>query len=201
MSNSILDLLNQQLADRGAVTQLSRQLGGDEGTTQKAVAAALPMLVTALANNSTRSGGASALAGALDRDHDGSILDDIGGFLGQGNASPGAGILKHVLGARRETAANGLGRMSGLDSGSASQLMAMLAPLVMGALGKKQRQGGLNPSDLGGLLRQEQETAARQAPDLGMLGSLLDRDGDGDIKDDVAKIGGSLLKNFLGRRR
>ena len=33
-----------------------------------------------------------------------------------------------------------------------------------------------------------------------MLGSLLDRDGDGDIKDDVAKIGGSLLKSFLKRR-
>jgi len=80
------------------------------------------------------------------------------------------------------------------------KLLTMLAPLVMGALGKKQRQGGLNPSDLGGLLRQEQRTAVKQAPDLGMLGSLLDADGDGDIKDDVAKIGGSLLKSFLKRR-
>ncbi|MFQ5351250.1 MAG: hypothetical protein ACE5EG_12485, partial [Thermoanaerobaculia bacterium] len=59
----------------------------------------------------------------------------------------------------------------------------------------------LNPSDLGGLLRQEHRSAARQAPDLGMLGSLLDADGDGDIKDDVAKLGGSLLKGFLGKRR
>ena len=41
----------------------------------------------------------------------------------------------------------------------------------------------------------------RKAPDLGMLGSLLDADGDGDIKDDVAKMGGSLLKSFLGKRR
>ena len=41
----------------------------------------------------------------------------------------------------------------------------------------------------------------RQAPDLGVLGSLLDADGDGDIKDDVARLGGSLLKSFLGKRR
>ncbi len=80
-------------------------------------------------------------------------------------------------------------------------VLGCLGPISMGALGKKQRQGGLNPSDLGGLLQQEQRSAARQAPDLGMLGSLLDADGDGDIKDDVAKIGGSLLKSFFNKRR
>jgi hypothetical protein len=34
----------------------------------------------------------------------------------------------------------------------------------------------------------------------GMLGSLLDQDGDGSIADDVAKLGGGLLKNLLGKR-
>ena len=94
-----------------------------------------------------------------------------------------------------------LGQSTGLDAGSIGKLLTMLAPLVMGALGKKQRQSGLKPSDLGGLLQQERQTATQKAPDLGMLGSLLDADGDGDIKDDVAKLGGSLLKSFLGGRR
>ena len=163
--------------------------------------AALGSLMTGLARNAQSTEGAGALAAALSKDHDGSVLDNLSGVLSAPEQGPGAGILGHVFGSKQGAVQSALGQSTGLDAGSMGKLLTMLAPLVMGALGKKQRQGGLNPSDLGGLLRQEQETAARQAPDLGMLGSLLDRDGDGDIKDDVAKIGGSLLKNFLGRRR
>jgi hypothetical protein len=68
--------------DSGAMNQLGRQLGTDSQSTQNAVQAALPLLLGALAKNSASSGGADALAGALDRDHDGSILDDLhGSFL------------------------------------------------------------------------------------------------------------------------
>ncbi len=83
---------------RGApMAQLSNQLGADSRTTQNAVQAALPLLLGALAKNSADGGGAEALAGALDRDHDGSILDDLGGFLGAGPSSDGAAILGHVF--------------------------------------------------------------------------------------------------------
>ncbi len=201
MSDSILEMISQQLGG-DAVAQISRHLGADKGATGQAVTAALPMLVTALANNSKSGGGASALAGALDRDHDGSILDDLGGFLGQGDTSSGAGILKHVLGGRQQTAASGLGRMSGLDAGSAGQLLQMLAPVVMGALGKAKRQGGLDDSGLAGILQGERQRIERKAPEgMGALGALLDADGDGDVKDDVARIGMSMLGKFLGGRR
>ena len=203
MSSSILDMLSQQLGG-DAVKQISRQLGAAERSTEKAISGALPMLVGALANNSRNADGANALAGALDRDHDGSILDDIGGFLGQGDAAAGAGagILKHVLGGRQQTAANGLGKMSGLDGGSAGQLMAMLAPLVMGALGRQKRQANLDNTGLAGMLQGERERVQRKAPDaMGMLGSLIDADGDGDVKDDVARIGMSMLGKLFGGRR
>lgn len=203
MSSSILDLLQQQLGG-AAVGQISRQLGADQGATQNAIAGALPMLVTALANNSSKSGGAGALLSALDRDHDGSVLDDVAGFLGQGSAAQGAGagILKHVLGGRQEAAANGISKASGLDAGSAGQLMAMLAPLVMGALGKARRQGNLDDNGLAGMLQGEREKVQKSAPaGMGMLTQILDSDGDGDITDDVAKMGMSMLGKFLGGRR
>ena len=36
---------------------------------------------------------------------------------------------------------------------------------------------------------------------LGAFAMLLDSDGDGDVKDDVAKMGMGLLNRFLKRRR
>lgn len=194
-------MLNQQLGG-DAVSHLSRRLGADEATTRKAVAGALPMLVAALANNSSDSAGAGSLLGALDRDHDGSILDDVVGFLGQGDARGGEGILGHVLGGRQQTAAQGVSRMSGLDAGSAGQLLAMLAPLVMGALGRAQRQKQLDPTGLSEMLQGERRRVERAAPEgMGMLAQILDADGDGDVSDDVARLGVSMLGKLFGGRR
>jgi len=200
MSQSILDMLSGQLGGQ-ALEMIRGELGADRSQVEKAVPATLGSLMTGLARNAQSSAGASALASALSKDHDGSILDNLSSVLSTAEQGPGAGILGHVFGGKQGAVQSALGQSTGLDAGSIGKLLTMLAPLVMGALGKEQRQGGLDPSDLGGLLQQEQRSAVRQAPELGMLGSLLDADGDGDIKDDVAKLGGSLLKSFLGKRR
>ena len=202
MSDSILDLVTQALGSGGAA-QISKQLGIDERTANSAIGGAIPVLMGALARNASSGEGAGALASALDRDHDGSILDDLGGFLGGGNAeNVGAGILKHVLGGKRSQVERGIGSASGLDAGKAGQLLSMLAPIIMGALGKAQRRQGLNPGNLGAMLGQEQRRMERREPGLGgMLGSLLDADGDGSAMDDLAKIGGSVLGGLFGGRR
>ncbi len=199
---SLLDILGQ-VAGGDTVRTLSKQIGADEGATAKAISGALPMLISALAKNAGSSGGAEALSGALSRDHDGSVLDNVAGFLGQGNqaSSMGEGILKHVLGGRRGNVEQGLSKVSGLDAGSVGKLLPMLAPLVMGALGKQQRSGGMDAGALAQMLGQESARAERREPAaMGMLGKLLDSDGDGQIGDDVAKLGTSLLGSFLRRR-
>lgn len=202
MSGSILDLVTQALGSGGAA-QISKQLGLDEATANSAIGGAVPVLMGALARNASSGQGAGALASALDRDHDGSILDDLGGFLGGGGAeSAGAGILKHVLGGKQTQVQQGVGAASGLDSAKAGQLLAMLAPVIMGALGKAKRSQGLDTGSLGAALGQEQQRMERRQPGIGgMLGSLLDQDGDGSAMDDLAKIGGSVLGGLFGGRR
>src|SRR5215471_13703239 len=79
------------------IKQMSQNLGADQQTTSNAVQAALPMLIGAMAHKSSTEEGASSLLGALDRDHDGSILNDVAGFLGGGNTGSGEGILGHIL--------------------------------------------------------------------------------------------------------
>lgn len=200
MSSSLIEMLMENLSGE-PTRQLSQKVGADEQSVSKALAGALPVLLGALNRNASSSDGAASLLSALDRNHDGSVLDDIGGFLGQGGSADGAGILKHVLGQKQGNVEAGIGKMSGLDSGSVGQILAMVAPLVMGALGKQKKQQGLDISGLTGLLGQEKETIQRRAPEsTDLLSSLLDADGDGQISDDVMNIGGKLLGSLFGNK-
>jgi hypothetical protein len=190
---SLLDMLQQRLGG-DAVNQISNKLGTDPVSTRTAIAAALPMLVGALARNAQDPGKAGALANALGR-HDGSVLDDVAGYLGRGDTGDGDGILGHVLGGKKETVQTGLGQAAGLDPAKAGTLLAMLAPLVMGALGKAQREKGLDTGGLAGMLGSEQQRAADAAPGvMGMLSSFLDRDHDGSVMDDIGGMLGKLGK-------
>ena len=193
MMDALLPLLQG-----GNVQQVSRQLGIGEDQASTAMKAALPLLMGAMQRGSSSPAGLESLAGALDRDHDGSILNDIGGFLGGGGgggaAAAGAGILGHLLGSRQNNVAASLGKSTGLDTASTLKLLAMLAPLVMGALGQAKRQGPAGAGGLADLLGGATKQMDQQAPDLmGSLSKMLDADGDGSPIDDIANIAGSLF--------
>ena len=63
----------------------------------------------------------------------------------------GGAILGHVFGGQQGNVAAALGKSTSLRSGQILQLLAMLAPIVMGVLGKQHKErGGLLGSLLGG---------------------------------------------------
>ena len=151
--SSILDEVRQQLGP-DTIQQLSGALGADPAATSNAVSLALPALLGGLANNAAQPEGAAALDNALNQ-HDGSILDNLGGMLGGGGGAGGGAlggiggaILGHIFGGRRGSVEEGVGKASGLDAAQVAQLMAMLAPIVMGVLGRKKRTTGLDANRL-----------------------------------------------------
>ncbi len=183
------------------ISELSQALGADEGQARSALAMGLPTILAALQRNASRPGGAEALAQALDRDHDGSVLNDLASVLKGGRQSDGEGILRHALGDRRGSVEDAVSRQSGLGKDQVSKLLAMLAPLVMGQLGKARRSGGSDAGGLADLLQRETAAVTADGPDLGGLASLLDRDGDGSIADDLGGIAKGLLGGMLKRNR
>lgn len=198
--SSLFELLSEQLGG-DAVGRISRQIGADEDTTSRAISGALPMMMAALTRNAQSPKGAESLLNALERDHDGSLLDDLGGFFGQADSGPGDAILGHVFGNRRESVENGLSQMTGLDLGSISKLLPILAPILLAALGRKRRSRGLDQGGLTDFLNTERRRAERSAPgEFSMLESFLDRDGDGQVIDDVADIATSVLGNLFRPR-
>lgn len=193
--SSLLNMLAGQL-DEQTIRQISSQLGADDQATQKAINAAVPMLVGALGRNAADPEGAKALNKALERDHDGAILNDVtGAVTKQETIQDGQAILNHVLGAKKGNVETGIAKTTGLDTGSAGQLLSMLAPVVLGALGQQKKQQGLDVAGLAGMLQGERQQSDQL---LSGLSQLLDMDGDGDITDDVLNIGSKLLGGFFG---
>lgn len=195
---SLLEMIQRRLSP-DAVQQIGQRIGADPAQTSQAINAALPLLMAAMARNAADPARAQGLARAVEEDHDGGLLDDLSGFLGapQGRAADGNGILKHVLGNRRGAVEQQLGQGTGLGAGQMAQLLPLLAPLVMAALGKAKRQGGLDAGGLAGVLGGEEAQIRQRAPGLmGTLSGLLDRDGDGSAMDD---IGGMLSGAFKKR--
>jgi hypothetical protein len=197
---SLIEMITQQLTDDRRVNQLSGQLGADQESTKNALGAALPLLMGALARNSGDQNGAAALDRALDK-HDGGILDDLDGFLQKPDVDDGNGILRHMLGNKRGNVEAGVSRASGLDASMVTKLLPMLAPVVLGALGRQKRQNNLNADGLASMLGTERQQMERANPAMGMLQGLLDQDGDGSVADDIlGKVGKGLLGGLFGGR-
>jgi hypothetical protein len=253
---SLLDTLNQQL-NPDVIRGMSRQIGADERQTEQAISALLPMMIGGMARNATSPEGSAKLSQAVDRDHDGSLLDQVTQTLGRGDTgqasydardyddtmqrSGGAGdmlsgllggsgtssllsglfggssanprssnfmgILNNVFGGQNVTPVQqGVSRATGLDSGKVGTLMAMLAPMVMGALGKVKRQQNLDSQGLARVLEDERQDIERQVPEASGISRFLDsnRDGKVDMRDDIAKVGmalgGAMLLSRMRRR-
>ncbi len=201
---SILDLLSGSMG-KMLISGASKQLGLGEGLTTKALSTAMPLILGAMKNNASTPEGASGLLGALNNNkHDGGIMDKLSSILGGGSIDQdvmddGAGILGHVFGGKEENVAQAVSKSSGIDLGSAMNILKVAGPFLMGALGKQARsqgvsnQGGLGDL-LGGML------GGGQKEQQSLVNRLLDADGDGSIIDDVAGmlLGGNKKSGGLG---
>src|SRR5690606_14073921 len=114
----------------------------------------------------------------------------------------GMAILGHVFGGGQGSGAAQVPKVQGLDSAGSTRLLAMLAPMVMAALGKMTQGGQLNAGALSGLLGGESQRIAQAPPSAldSMLGAVLDSDGAGKMD-----IGGVLksaqtLGGLFGKR-
>ncbi len=203
--SGIMDMITQQLGG-SMMQQMAQKVGGNSEGVQRATAAAIPMILAAIKRNAGSRQGAESLANALNKHSDGGMLGGLGSLLGGGSGSAsmmqeGGKILGHVFGGKQNNMAQQLGRATGLGGKGAGDLMSMLAPMVMGALGKAKAQGNMGVSGLQDLLNQEHQTIQRRQPkQLGMIEGLLDADGDGDVDlSDILKKGSGLLGGFFRR--
>lgn len=202
---SLQDLLGQQQGNE-AVEQITRDVGAEPSMVNSAIQMALPALINGLANNVSTPQGAQSLNNALEQDHSGGILNNLGGLsdmiFGQRSAPPrqadAGGILGHIFGTNQGQVAQEVSNRSGLNIGQVAQILMFLAPIVMGYLGKEKKQQGVGADGLGGLLGGllgGSQQASTGNPMMDMASSMLDRDGDGSSLDDIASMAMKYMSN------
>jgi hypothetical protein len=168
----------------GAVNQLAAQFGLKPEQAQSAMAALMPALAAGLQRNMATESGLSGLASALGQGSHDAYLEDPGTLSQPTTTEDGNAILGHVLGSKdvSRQVASRASQQTGIDPAILKKMLPLVAALAMGALSRQSKSAGAAPSR-GGL--------------ASMLGSLLDRDRDGSMVDDVT----GMLGGVLGGRR
>ncbi len=165
--SQLLETIASELGPR-VLSQVGTKVGANPQQTQAVAAAAIPLLVSALAKNSTKPGGAEALAGALERDHQPNLVDQLGPIAGMLGGGAGiAGIAGAMLGGQSKSDQGGLGALLGAAAsamgGQSKEAMpkALRGDKILGhVLGDQQagathavaKASGVDPSTVAALL-------------------------------------------------
>ena len=178
------------------IGNLASQVGGNEGDAKKGVMAALPAMLAALGKNAGTEKGAEELNNALEKKHDGSILDNLSGYLSNPDLKDGAGILNHLFGNQTSNVANAVSQSSGLDTNGSMKMLQMLAPILMGILGQQKKQNNLDAKGLGNLTSMLASNFGSEAGTSGIMETvtnLLDANKDGNVVDDIMGMVGKFF--------
>ena len=172
---SLLDLITGNVGNQVA-TEAENKFGISKSQMIALAAVAAPLIISYLRNKSQDANEAEALNNALDRDHDGSILDNPSSALER--EQEGGSILDHIFGGQKATVENQLSQNTGISMDKIGPILAMLAPIIMGYIGKEKQANGVNAGGLGDLLGgilggAQQQTQQSNDPLSSILGSVL----------------------------
>lgn len=212
-----MNLLEMIMNAQGGASaqQAGAQLGLSQDQSQSAIAALLPAISSALKQNTAKPEGLAGLLGALQNGKHDQYLDTPQAIAQPQAINEGNAILGHLFGSKdvSRAVAGHAAQQTGMDSSILKKMLPMVAAMAMGSLSKQTRQpsmaqglaglamgqlmgGGQKASGLGGLLgavlggqkRQARQQQQQHQQGLGMLGNLLDADGNGSVMDDVLKM-------------
>jgi hypothetical protein len=166
---------------------LASGLGIDKSAAAQIVPAVVPMILGGLKRQMETQGGAPRLDHILNKYGSDSVLDDITGAITNRSGQAADASLGGLLGDSGHQATGMIAQRFKLDPSVAAKIIPALAPLILGYL---TRQKNTSSDGLGG------------------IASMIDRDGDGSILDDVAGMlfqgsgsqtgGGGILGKLLG---
>ena len=181
------------------LSKLASQVGGSEGEVKNGIMAALPAMLAALNKNTGTEEGAKSLNQALETKHDGSVLNNLEGYLKNPDLKDGAGILNHLFGAQTSNVAQAVSASSGLSQEGSVKMLQMMAPLVLGVLGQQKKENNLDAKGVGNLTSMFASNLTSNknvSVIMGTVTNMLDSNKDGNVVDDLLGLAGK----FLGKK-
>ncbi len=169
MAINLLDMLKDQMTS-SVVDQISNVVGESSASTGSAISKMLPTILGGVINKGGTESGAGRLLNMIaDGNYDGSIFNNLGNMLGNGEATSGlmktgSSLLSGLLGNNLSSIMDVVTKATGMGRNSSSSLMNMLAPMVMGMVGRHVKNKGLSASGLMNMLLGQKEHVANALP-------------------------------------
>jgi hypothetical protein len=165
MASSLVSLIMQFLTP-DIVSRMASVLGLDRSSAQSAIGAAVPALLAGLSRTAAKPGGAQSLVDTISQQS--GVLDSFADRIGSGQLpllDQGSTLLKSVLGGQDQSAlASAVSRFADIGQGASNSLLAMLAPVAVGVIGKQLGSRNLDASSLTGLLTSQKDQIAHALP-------------------------------------
>jgi hypothetical protein len=170
---SISSTLMQSLSGDNLST-IGNLIGTDRQGAQSVLSTAVPLLLGSMAKTAAQPGGAATLTGMLGDNGLASAADDVGGYLSHPDVSGGSNILGTLLGNQQGALTDLIARQTGFSADAISRALAIMAPIVLGFVGKLMRQQNLDAGALTSFLGIQSEMALANAPGAkNILASLV----------------------------
>ena len=174
MSFNLVDLIKNELGDV-VLDQVSSLLGETKGNTGNALNGTISGILENILSSSSESGSATKLASTLDGLDD-SLVENFSSILTGGNHSSlvetGTKLLGSLLGNFSVSKmATTIANCSGIKNQSASSLIGLIAPVILGVIRKKMRSDNLDANGLLSMLQDQKDNISEAMP-AGMVGSF-----------------------------
>lgn len=169
MASNLIEMFNNTVGELLA-KQASGILSESAESTTTGVKFIVPSLLGALIQKGSTDAGAEELMLFLAENNiDGSILSTAAASLQGGIETEklmyqGAGNLRHLLDDKFSPVVDIISGASGLKTSSATSLLKLAAPLVLGIIGKHIREKGLDAKGLKSLLADQSESVRQSIP-------------------------------------
>ena len=188
------NLLGSLLSDGQTIDEIAKKVGARPEEVQKAAKLSVPTLVEALNKNAKDEEKRASLNKALE-DHSEDNVEDLQGFLGSMDLQDGQKMLGHILGGKKNQVESSISKSSGLSTSQVTGLLAMLAPVLIGMLGKKKKEENISKDSLPDLTGSLGKILGGGSGNglMDMAKNILDKDQDGSFVDD-------LMGGFFGKK-
>ena len=149
------------------IGRIAAALGLDRNMVQSAITAVVPALLAGLTGAAAKPGGAQNVVDAIKQQS--GVLDSFAKTLGSGGQSSlidtGSRLLTSLLGGQDQSAlAGAMAKFSGLTQSASGSLLGMLAPIVMGTIGKHIGARNLDANSVASLLGAQKDQIAQALP-------------------------------------
>lgn len=172
MSFNLLEMVKNYFTTQ-FVNHASSTLGENPSGVSKALTAVIPVSLAAILKKATSGTEGASDVYQISKNSVGNVSGTSNLNFNQ-NMGEGASMMANFFGANQTAISSGISNYSGIKESSASSLMGMSFPAIMGILGNHAQQNNLSASGLAGFLSSQKDHIMQAMPSgLSSLNGLL----------------------------